>query len=104
MFPKQNGFAAVSESFVLNLIISVPLNYYLHYNANLNIFFSSCSKTNRIHFSESSAVSYNPCANPSPRIKMLFVLLLTCTLELISAPKMTTFTSVPPLGCEKVPF
>ena len=35
---------------------------------------------------------------------MIFVLLFVCTLELISAPKLTTFTSVVLLGCEKVPF
>ena len=42
--------------------------------------------------------------NPLPRIKIFFVLLLACALELISAPKTITFTPVPPLGREKVPF
>ena len=34
MFPGHNRVAAISESFALNLIISVPLNNcLLHYNA-----------------------------------------------------------------------
>ena len=38
MFPRQNGLAIISESFALNLIISIPLtnNYLLHCNVNLN--------------------------------------------------------------------
>ena len=57
-----------------------------------------------LYFCEKSVVFSNTCVNPSPRIKILFVLLLACALELISAQKMTTFTPVPPLGCEKVSF
>ena len=38
MFPKHNEYARISESFALNLIISVSLtnNYLLHYNADLD--------------------------------------------------------------------
>ena len=40
MFPRHNEVATISESFPLNLIISVPLteitNCLLHYNASSN--------------------------------------------------------------------
>ena len=41
MFPKHNEDAKISESFALNLMISVPLTnkYFLHYNARLNRIF-----------------------------------------------------------------
>ena len=35
-------------------------------------------------------------------LEYFFDVLLACALEPISAPKMTTFTTVQPLGCEKV--
>ena len=42
-------------------------------------------------FSAVSVVSSNTCVIPSPRTKIFFVLLLACTEELISAPKINTF-------------
>ena len=47
-------------------------------------------------------VSFNPCVVPSPRIKISFFLLSTCTEELISTPKIITFLPNP-LATEKVP-
>ena len=57
MFPKHNGLATISESFGLNLQISVPLTnkYLLHYNANLNNFFFATVKLIEYIF---SAVKY----------------------------------------------
>ena len=46
----------------------------------------------------------NPCVNPSPRTRILLLLLLACTELLMSAPKITTFLPNSPLGCEKVPL
>ena len=39
-----------------------------------------------------------------PRTKILLVLLLACEELLKSAPKMITFLSYPPHGCEKPPL
>ena len=61
------------------------------------------SKINSIFFPAVNVVSSNPCVGPSPRIKISFFLLLTCTEELISAPKIIQF--VPnPLPTENFPF
>ena len=43
-------------------------------------------------------MSSNPCVSDLLKIKILFALLVECTLELISTPKTITFTPVPPLG------
>ena len=40
-----------------------------------------------------NVVPSNPCVDPSPRIKIYFSLLSTCTDELISAPEIMTFFS-----------
>ena len=46
----------------------------------------------------------NPCIKSLPRTKMLLVLLLACEELLISAPNIITFSTSPPLGCEKPPL
>ena len=38
-----------------------------------------------------NVISFSPCVGPSPRIKIPFPLLSTCTDELISTPKIMTF-------------
>ena len=55
-------------------------------------------------FSAVSVVSFNPFLGPSPRIKISFFLLSTCTEELMSAPKIITLQPNPPLRNEKVPL
>ena len=46
----------------------------------------------------------NPCVGPSPRIKTSFLVLSTCTEELISTRKIIVLLRNPALGCEKAPF
>ena len=41
-------------------------------------------------FSAVNVVLSNPCAEPSPRIRISFFLLSTCTEELIPTPKIIT--------------
>ena len=48
-------------------------------------------------------MSANPCVGSSPRIKISFSLLSTCTEELISTPKIMQFLPNP-LPNEKVPI
>ena len=50
-----------------------------------------------------NVVSYNPCVGPSPRIKIYFFLLSTCTEELLSSPKIIHFLP-DPLPTEKFLF
>ena len=45
-------------------------------------------------------VSSNPCVGPSPKIKISFPLLSTCTDELISASKIMSFFPMVPSGNE----
>ena len=45
----------------------------------------------------------NTCEGPSSRIKMSYLLLSTCTEELISTPKIITFLPNQPVGNEKNP-
>ena len=40
MFPRHNGLATISESFALDLWITVPNNCLPHYNAMLNKIFN----------------------------------------------------------------
>ena len=45
----------------------------------------------------------NSCVGPSPRTKIYFFLLSTCTKKLMSTPKIIQFL-LNPLPTEKVPF
>ena len=74
MFPRHKGFAIISESFALNLTISVtvtnkqlfaPLQCYLKQN-----FLPFSVKLIEYFFSAVNAVSSNPCVIRSPRIKI----------------------------------
>ena len=57
---------------------------------NSNILFG-CVKLIGYKTPAANVVSSNPCVGPSPRIKISFPLLLTCTDELMSAPEIMTF-------------
>ena len=48
-------------------------------------------------------VSSNPCVGSSPRIKISFVLLSTCTAELKYTPKIITLQPDTPVGNENGP-
>ena len=48
-------------------------------------------------------VPFNPWVLPSPRIKISFFLVSTCTEELKSTPKIITLEPNPPVGNEKIP-
>ena len=75
LFPRHNGLAAISESFALNLIISVPLVTIC--STIMQTKFLSChNKINRVHFFAVRVCS-NPCVGPFPRIKMSFLVLST---------------------------
>ena len=65
MFRKDSSYGLISESFAVNLVISIPL--------------SACS---------------NPCVGPLPRIKMPFFLLSILVDELRSTPKIITFLPI----------
>ena len=45
-----------------------------------------------------------PCMKSLPNTKILYTLLLACTELLKSAPKIMTFLSFSPPGCEKLPL
>ena len=57
-------------------------------NTNL---FPDCAKLIGCFPSAANVVSSNSCVGPSPRIKISFLLLSTCTDELIPAPKTMAF-------------
>ena len=90
IFPRHNTVA--TESFALNLIISVPLTNkcLLHYNASLNNFVSPLLKLIESIFSAVNVHS-NPFVVPLPRIKISFFLLSIFVDELISTPTIITF-------------
>ena len=67
-----------------------------HYSLDLvQIFFFGCVKLLGYIAFAAKVVSSNPCVGPSPRIKMSLFLLLKCTDELISAPKIMTSFPMP---------
>ena len=97
MFPRQNGVARISESFALYLIISVPLTnkYLLHHNARSNKFFCYFQWRWLIIFYAVNAVPSNFCVDLSPRNRISFFLLSTCTEGLIFTPKIISFLPNP---------
>ena len=58
-------------------------------------------KLNEYIFSAVKVCS-NPCVVPFPGTNISFFLLSICAEELISTPKINTFSPDPPLGNEKV--
>ena len=75
MFPRHNGIATISESFTLNLIISVPVtknNDLLRYNSCLNKVLLFSVKLIEYFFSAVNVMPSNPCVGPSPRTKTSF--------------------------------
>ena len=104
MFPRHNGVATSSESFALNLCISLPLtnaNSPLQCKLKQNFLLSSVKLIQCI-FSAHSLCS-NPCVVPLPKIKISFLLFSIFVEELISTPKITRFLLSPVPGNEKLP-
>ena len=106
--PRNNGFATISESLALILIIFVlltnkqlfsPLQYKLKQN-----FFIVTVKLVEYFFSAVNVISSNLYARPSSRIKISFFLLLTCTEELIYTPQIIKLHSNSAAENEKVPY
>ena len=78
-------------------------NCLLRYNASSNKIFYYFQQTWLNLFSAVKVVPSNPCAEPSPRPKIYFFLLSTCTEEFISNSKIIWFLPNP-LPTEKIPF
>ena len=97
-FPKHKGYAEISESFALKLIIT---NYLLNYLLNPNLLLCLV-RLIEYKFSAASLRS-NPCVRPLPRIKMPFFLLSICEDEIMSTPKIITFLPTSS-SIEKNPF
>ena len=90
MLPKHSALP-----FALNWSTSVALTNKklllpLKCRLDRNLFLD-CVKLIHYFASVVNMISSNPCVGPSPRIKISFPLLSTCTDELISAPKIMTF-------------
>ena len=82
--------------------VNNPMNIFfikpdIRLNTNL---FPDCEKLIEYFTSAVNVVSSSPHVGPSPRIKISFPLLSTCTDELISAPKIMTFFSMVPSSNE----
>ena len=93
-FPEHNRYFSISESFVLNWYIFVALtikklSFPLQWRLNTNLF-PDYVKLVGYWASAFIVVSSNYCVGPSPKIKISFHLLSTCTDDLISAPKIMT--------------
>ena len=58
--------------------------------------FPDCIKLTGYFSSAVNVASFHPCVGSLPRIKISFPLLLICTDELISAPKIMTFSPMLP--------
>ena len=82
---------------VNNLMIFFLIKPDIRLNTNL---FPDCEKLTEYFASTVNVVSCTPHVGPSPRIKIYFPLLSTCTDELISAPKIMTFFSMVPSSNE----
>ena len=75
VFPRQNKYGFISESFTLNWYTFIPLankNFHLHYNADSTIFFLDLVKFIEYLTSDVIFVSTNTYVGPSPRTKISF--------------------------------
>ena len=80
IFPRYNESATILESFVLNLIISVPLTnkqLFAPLQCKLKHFiFLFSVKLIEYFFFKVNVVMSNPCVGPSPRIRISFFLVI----------------------------
>ena len=103
ILPKHSAQSFISEVFILNWYTFVELtniNCCFHYSLDFTNLFPDCVKLIGYFASAVNMVSFNPCVDPSPRIKISFNLFSTCTDEVISTTKIMTFFPMVPSGNE----
>ena len=93
LFPKHKGHFFILESFALEWYVGLtnenlllPLQCRLKQNFLFDLW-----KLIEYQASAVKVVSSNPCVRPIPKINISFFLLLICTDELMSTPKIVTF-------------